>query len=451
MLPDPAVPASLLAVLVFLRGCFTVPTFTTFAALVTGLIAQTGRGTVTGMLTGVGLTRTWSHDRAHAFFSRARWNPDLLGISLSHLIVRQLLPADAVLTLVVDDTLFKRRGKKVFGAAWQHDGAATGPRGVGRGTCFVVLGLVVDLPFLARPVCLPVMARLWRPKQEQSKVDIAASMIRFLAACHHGRRIHVVADAAYHGKALRGLPATCTFTTRLPATCTFTTRLPSSSVLFALAPPRTGKRGRPALKGVRLGTPAQLAATADFAPVQVTRYQRTDTVHLAEVTCLWYGSFHTRTVRVILLWDDTTDTGYDLALVTTDLTSSAAELITRYAKRWSIEVTFAEARHLLGAGQAHNRTRAAVERTVPFGLYCYTITVAWYALHGHQPGDVTERRERAPWYTTKTDPSLSDMVAKLRRVIIAARFMPTRPGQPTEQEIRTVQQAWAAASTNAAA
>ncbi|MET8535086.1 transposase [Streptomyces sp. NPDC005065] len=179
--------------------------------------------------------------------------------------------------MAVDDTLFKRRGKKVFGAAWQHDGAATGPRGLGRGTCFVVLGLVVDLPFLARPVCLPVMARLWRPKQEVSKVDIAASMIRLLTACHHGRRIHVVADAAYHGKALRDLPAACTFTTRLPA----------SSVLFAPAPPRTGKRGRPALKGARLGTPAQLAATADFAPARVTRYQRTDTVYLAEVTCLW--------------------------------------------------------------------------------------------------------------------------------------------------------------------
>ncbi|MFD7057023.1 transposase [Streptomyces mirabilis] len=441
MLPDSTVPASPLAVLTFLRGCFTTPTFTTFTALVTGLIAQTGRGTVTGMLAGAGLTRTWSHDRAHTFFSRASWNPDLLGISLSHLIVRQLLSEGAVLTVAVDDTLFKRRGRKVFGAAWQHDGAATGPRGVGRGTCFVVLGLVVDLPFLARPVCLPVMARLWRPGQEVSKVDIAASMVRLLAACHHGRRIHVVADAAYHGKALRDPPTTCTFTTRLPA----------PSVLFALAPPRTGKRGRPALKGARLGTPAELAATADFAPVQVTRYQRTEQVYLAEVTCLWYGSLHARTVRVILLRDDTTDTGYDLALVTTDLASSAAGLITRYAMRWSIEVTFAEARGLLGTGEAHNRTRAAVERTVPLGLYCYTITMAWYALHGHQPGDVAEHRQRAPWYTTKTDPSLSDMVAKLRRVIIAARFMPTHPGQPTEQEIRTVQQAWAAASTNAAA
>ncbi|WP_327241481.1 IS701 family transposase [Streptomyces sp. NBC_01320] len=435
MLPDTTVPASLLAVLTFLRGCFTTPTFTTFAALVTGLIAQTGRGTVTGMVTGAGLTRTWSHDRAHAFFSRASWNPDLLGISLSHLVVRQLLSADGVLTVAVDDTLFKRRGKKVFGAAWQHDGAARGPKPVGRGTCFVVVGIVVQLPFLARPVCLPVMARLWRPKQEQSKVGLAASMIRLLAACHHGRRIHVVADAAYHGKALRDLPATCTFTTRLPA----------SAVLYDLAPPPTGRRGRPALKGERLGTPKDLATTAAFTRTEVKRYQRTDTVHLAETTCLWYGSFHTRTVRVILLRDDTTDTGYDLALVTTDLTTRAAGLIARYASRWSIEVTFAEARDLLGVGQAQNRTRSAVERTVPFGLYCYTITVAWYALHGHHPRDVAERRERAPWYTTKAEPALSDMAAKLRRVIIAARFTPTRPGQPTDEEIRAVQQAWAAA------
>lgn len=59
-------------------------------------------------------------------------------------------------------------------------------------TCFVVIGIVVQLPFLARPVGLPVMARLWRPKQEQSKVDLAASMLRLLAACHHGRRSSVL-------------------------------------------------------------------------------------------------------------------------------------------------------------------------------------------------------------------------------------------------------------------
>jgi hypothetical protein len=41
MLPSPPVPASLLAVLETLR-VFTAPSFETFTAIVTGLVAQTG-------------------------------------------------------------------------------------------------------------------------------------------------------------------------------------------------------------------------------------------------------------------------------------------------------------------------------------------------------------------------------------------------------------------------
>ncbi|MER5917173.1 transposase [Streptomyces sp. NPDC001982] len=439
MLPSPPVPASLLAVLETLR-VFTAPSFETFTAMVTGLVAQTGAGTVTGMLTGAGLARAWPHDRAHSFFSRASWSVEILGIALAHLIVRKLLPHGAAVTVAVDDTLFKRRGKKVFGAAWQHDGAAAGAKPVGRGTCFVVVGIVVELPFLTRPVCLPVAARLWRPKTGPSKVELAASMVRLLAVCLD-RRLHVVADAAYHGKALRHLPEAITLTTRLPA----------NAVLFGLAPPPTGRRGRPRLKGARLGTPADLAATATFTTARVKRYGRIDQVRIAEVRCLWYGSFHTQTVRVILIRDDGTDTGYDLALVTTDPATEAPALITRYAWRWSIEITFAEARALLGVGQARSRTENAVRRTVPFGLYCYSITVVWYALHGHHPNDAADRREQAPWYTTKTDPAFVDMLAKLRRVIIAARFLPAAAGQPTDAEIRTVQQAWAQAGLTHAA
>jgi len=83
MLPDPTVPPSLSAVLENLRWVFTTPSFATLAALATGLIANTGVGTVTGMLTGAGLARTWPHDRAHAFFSRAAWSrgPARLGPS----------------------------------------------------------------------------------------------------------------------------------------------------------------------------------------------------------------------------------------------------------------------------------------------------------------------------------------------------------------------------------
>ena len=50
MLPGVTLPASLAAVLQNLRGVFTAPSFATFAALATGLIANAGAGTATGML-----------------------------------------------------------------------------------------------------------------------------------------------------------------------------------------------------------------------------------------------------------------------------------------------------------------------------------------------------------------------------------------------------------------
>ena len=39
------------------------------------------------MLTGAGLSRLWPHDRAHHFFTRARWNSDDLGILTARLSV----------------------------------------------------------------------------------------------------------------------------------------------------------------------------------------------------------------------------------------------------------------------------------------------------------------------------------------------------------------------------
>ena len=52
---------------------------------------------------------------------------------MADLIVARLLPTDSALTIAVDDTLFKRSGRKVFGVAWHHDGAAKGPKPIGFG------------------------------------------------------------------------------------------------------------------------------------------------------------------------------------------------------------------------------------------------------------------------------------------------------------------------------
>ncbi len=74
-----------------------------------------------------------------------------------------------------------------------------------------------------------------------------------------------------------------------------------------------------------------------------------------------------------------------------------------------------------------------------------TLTVLWYALHGHHPDVVAEHRARAPWYASKTNPSTADMLAKLRRTIIAAQYHPGHAHAPTTSQITAVQHAWAAA------
>jgi hypothetical protein len=434
MLPSGTVPASLAVLVEAFRTCFTAPTFATFRMLLVGLVAQTGRRTVCGMLLGAGVSASVPHDRAHRFFARAVWSGDQVGLVVARLVVARLLPAGSALAVVVDDTLFRRRGKRVHHAFWAHDASQSG-KAYARGNRWVIAGLVVALPFSSRPVCLPVLFRLWAGKGTASPVELARDMVGLLARAFPDRDIHVAGDAAYHGPALRILPDRVTWTTRLPRT----------AVLYWLAPPRAaGQRGRPRLKGARIGTPEQAAAAATWRPATVTRYGRTAAVPLTEITCLWYGAFGPRVGRLALLREPDTDTL--VALFTTDTHTPAEKIVTRYAARWSIEVAIETAKGPMGVGQAHNRSPQAVTRTVPFAMITMSLVIVWYTLSGHHPADVTDRRRRQPWYTTKTEPSFEDMIAKLRRVLIAARFMPEQPHQATPEQIHAVHQAWAAAA-----
>lgn len=429
-------PSSLLSVLGIVRSCFTVPSYLVFCHLVVGMATAVGRRTVTGMLTAANLAGRWSHDRAHQFFSRAAWDPHQLGMALARAVVDHLVPEGAHILVAVDDTLFRRRGKKVHQARWAHDGSGRGKDRTGFGNTWVVLAIIVKLPFLPRPVALPVLWALWQGKGTASRTQLALVQVTALAEALPERTVDVVADAVYHHPDVAALPSNVTWTFRLQR----------NAVLTGPTPPRTGRRGRPRKKGDALGTPAQIAEQAThWAPAQANRYGSLETIK-AKRDCQWYGAFKDLPVTAVIARDEDTATGYDLALLSTDRTAGAAELVERYACRWSIEPVFQHSREDLGVGQAHNRTPRAVERTVPFGLAVYTLTMLWYTLHGHHPDDVTDRRAAAPWYTSKRTPAFADMLVKLRRSVITAQILDNIPGQPTETEIRAVTRAWHAAS-----
>ena len=217
-----------------------------------------------------------------------------------------------------------------------------------------------------------------------------------------------MADAAYHGRPLR----------ELPDRVTFTTRVQRNAALYAPAPPPTGKRGRPRTRGDRIGNPTQAGAGASWRQTSVTRYGRTDTVAVAEVTCLWYGAFGKRHGRLVLVRDRAAATTRELALFSTDLTSTVEQIIARYAGRWSVEVAIETAKGPLGVGQARNYLEQAVERTVPFAMLNLTILTLWYHHAGNATVDIAARRTIARWYRHKRHIAVTDMLTAFRRARI---------------------------------
>jgi len=363
------------------------PSFRTFTGLACGFLAQSGKRTVCGMLTGAGLSRLWSHDRAHYFFFCARWNPDDLGTAAARLVISLLVPDGEPVQVPIDDTLFRRRGERVWAASWFHDGSAPGPAKTGYGNNWVVLAVRVRPPMVAVPVAVPVTAKLViKGTMSASRLWLARRMVTRLAAELSGRRVHVTADSAYAGEELK----------ELPGNVTWTTRLRSNAALYGLAPERTGRKGRPWKKGDRLTSLAKIAAGAAFWQVTVTRYGKTETIHAYAFTCLWYYVTGTGPVTVILIRDKSR-TGHDLALITTEQNPDPGQVIERYAARWAIEVAIEDAKQIFGTGQARNRTAPAVERTIPFMLACQALAVRWYATAGHHPADAEARRLEAPW------------------------------------------------------
>lgn len=80
MLACSRLPVSLLAVAQVVRCCFTAPSFEVFTHLLTGMVTTRGPRTVTGMLTGAGLSRSWPTGRPPRVGS-VRWRPRRLSPS----------------------------------------------------------------------------------------------------------------------------------------------------------------------------------------------------------------------------------------------------------------------------------------------------------------------------------------------------------------------------------
>lgn len=435
---DVIVPRSLDAMLGRVSaGLMTAPTFAMFRVLVVGSIRQTGERTVCGMLRGAGLARRVSHKRAHRFFSHARWSARALGLGVSREVV-SALPPEAPIEAVVDGSLYRRSGRKVAGAGWYHDPTANSRRPVSAwGTSFVITSIVAWLSPIRRPVALPVLCDMHdkHAADGTSHAQIARQQLEALAAEHPTRTVHGIGDAEFGCKEMMR---------DLPERVTFTSRLKTNAALHGLKPPRTGKRGRPREMGERLPSLSEIAhdPATTWRATNVERYGKTEAVRLHAFTCLWWGVTHNTPARVVIVHDPDKPTGYQLAVVSTDLHASDEQLVERYARRWPCETTFQDAKHVAGVGDPQNRHPQAVRRTVPFQLLAMTLTILSYTRHAYLPEHLTQARAESPWWSSKITITVTDIYTTARRLLITAAISRTSDRKPTQQQIRDVTTAW---------
>lgn len=132
------------------------------------------------------------------------------------------------------------------------------------------------------------------------------------------------------------------------------TRLHLDAALYDPAPPRpAGQRGRPRLKGKRRATREKVLVDEDTEwttlKVEQGYGQGPREIEVAtDHTAVWYHSGKTPVaIRWVLIRDPQGEFKAQ-ALLSTDLDHTALESVSGFVRRWTMEVTFEEARAHLG-------------------------------------------------------------------------------------------------------
>jgi hypothetical protein len=225
----------------------------------------------------------------------------------------------------------------------------SGRRRTAWGNNWVVVGVLVRLPFVAhRMACLPVGGPAGAAPPPQVRPGLPARRADLPAASRPAGASGLRCRRRRQGPAWpapgrdRHDPAARRRRPPVPA--------PAAAAARAAGPAPPQRRAAGGADRAR----RQTSRTWQQATVACDGTPRTVVLH--SLVYQWYAVFGAQPVRVILVREPGAPDGDELALVSTDLAATPAELVERSADRWSVEVLFEQSRQVAGVGQARNRT-----------------------------------------------------------------------------------------------
>ena len=416
ILPPEARP--LVGALVF---SFTSPTYQRFSALLVGAVLTTGRRTVANLLRTLRHLAPGHRTSYQRVLSRARWSGLELGCALMRLVLDRLAP-DGPVYLVGDDTVDGHKGPKVYGKGRHRDAVRSSHAYTAwrYGHKWVVLAVLVKVPFASRRWALPVLVDLYRPpevsaaegRRHRTPAQLMCRLLRLLLIRFPGRTFVFAGDSGY------GTHEVARFCYRHRARLTLVGKLHPDANLFDPPPPYAGN-GRPRVKGARLPKPRRAAETSPRTRLTVVWYGGgTRRVEAATGTGHWYkGGCGLVPLRWVFV-KDATGTHRDEYLFTTDPALSADAVVGAYCGRWNIETTFQEARSALGLETTRGWRKNTVLRAGPCLLGLYTVVaVLFHALPA-------SKRVGAVSWPGKTTVTFSDALCAVRRRLWAETVLP---------------------------
>lgn len=371
-------------------------TFERARTLAMSSLVGLGRRTVSGMLCASAQQfADWS--AAYRLFERQRFDTDALFAPVRREVVERLSPEEP-LVVMMDDTLMRKRGRKVHGAGWKRD--PLGPafcKNFVWGQRFLQVsaalpdsssaglarGIPIDMIHTPSPAKPGKRAseeerKEYREQQQVMKVSSvgAARLTELREQLDRddvGRRLIVSVDGGFTNR---------TVFRSLPHNTVAIGRIRKDAKLFL--PPAdegTPRRGRRRWYAAPLPTPEQIRQDESIPWSTVTAFAAGKT-HSFEIKTVapvrWLGT-GAADVRVVVIRPLAyrPRKGAHLLyrnpayLLCTDPNLPLDRLLQSYLWRWEVELNFRDEKTVMGVGEAQVRTKAAVEAVPAFVVAAY--------------------------------------------------------------------------------
>jgi DDE superfamily endonuclease len=375
-------PDSVRSFFAIFSPAFTKPTLLRFTLIAVAAILTLGSRTIANLLRTLGCLAPGDSSAYRRVFSKRRWSlwrlgRALLGWVLSHLV------AKGPVHLAADDTVSEHPGDKVHGKCCHRDAVRSSHTFTAFrwGHKWLVLAVMVRLPWATRPWALPFFVVLCRSEKDDKKnkrrhktpAEILAQMLLVVRRWFPERTFVVAADGAF---ASHQLAKTCAGQKQR---LSLVSRFYANAGLYELPPEvkltAKGKKpaGRPRVKGAKQDTPAQVVQKSEGRTrLRVAWYGGGERdVEVVSGTGHWYKAGQGLVEVAWVYVHDLTGTHRDEYFFSTDVNMTAKATIETYVRRWNLETTFQEMRSYIGLETTRGWKKATVLRVEPclFGLY----------------------------------------------------------------------------------